>query len=165
MLFYSPKPDSFLDGYILRFFLILIAMLHLLGNPPIPGNSSFDEATLRHLLFFIQKCSCDFLCELKFFHFRSYFPVFAIPFFFLFQHFCPFPRIDGWRPSLYSYPRSFDIFAAIGFFFILRIIRSISKTLGHCFSFAYMQCNQSCCCHDCSSHSFKSQYIFIDSSL
>lgn len=26
MLFYSPKPDSFLDGYILRFFLILIAM-------------------------------------------------------------------------------------------------------------------------------------------
>ena len=36
MLFYSLKPDSFLDGYILRFFLILIAMLHLLGNPPIP---------------------------------------------------------------------------------------------------------------------------------
>ena len=90
MLFYSLKPDSFLDGYILGFFLILIAMLHLLGNPPIPGNSSFDEATLRHLLFFIQKCSCDFLCELKFFHFRSYFPVFAIPFFFLFQHFCIF---------------------------------------------------------------------------
>ena len=62
----------------------------LVGESPIPWNSSFDEATLRHLLFFIKKCSCDFLCELKFFHCWSYFPVFAIPFFLLFQHFCIF---------------------------------------------------------------------------
>ena len=60
MLFYSLKPDSFLDGYILRFFLLLIAMFIKMQVG--------KQATLRHLLFFIKKCSCDFLCELKFFH-------------------------------------------------------------------------------------------------